>query len=137
MSKLTIETLFLDANILFSAAYREQAGIQKLWTLSHAKLISSVYAIEEARRNLKRPEQQERLERFIMSLSAICAHPSGKTLPAHIQLREKDQPILLAAIIAKADYLITGDYRDFGCYYGQKIEGVIILPPAEYLKNRV
>lgn len=137
MPKKIKETLFLDANILFSAAYREDAGIQKLWELPHTQLISSAYAVEEARRNLKLPEQKKRLEKFIMLLNFISIHLSKTvTLPNNIELREKDRPILLAAISAKADYLITGDCRDFGCYFGKTIAGVTILPPAEYLKKR-
>ena len=46
-------------------------------------------------------------------------------------------PILLAAIEARADYLLTGDFRHFGPYFGKKIEGVtIISPPAQYFKVR-
>jgi hypothetical protein len=47
-------------------------------------------------------------------------------------IKEKDKPILLAAISARADYLLTGDIRDFGRFYGKKINGVTILPPAQY-----
>lgn len=42
----------------------------------------------------------------------------------------------MAAIEVGATHLITGDFRDFGKYYGQKIEGVVILPPADYLKMK-
>jgi hypothetical protein len=53
------DLLFLDANVLFSAAYRENAGLLKFWQLKFIKLISSAYAIEEARRNLTLSEQRE------------------------------------------------------------------------------
>ena len=55
-------TVFLDANVLFSAAYRPDAGLLRLWELADVVLISSDYAVEEARRNLDTPEQLERLE---------------------------------------------------------------------------
>jgi len=45
-------------------------------------------------------------------------------------------PILLAAIEARADYLLTGDFRHFGPYFGKKIEGVTIISPAQYFKLR-
>jgi predicted nucleic acid-binding protein len=51
----------------------------------------------------------------------------------HIQLDPKDQPVLLAAIHGKADYLLTGDARHFGHLYGKRIEGLLVLWPAAYL----
>ena len=42
----------MDANILFSAAYRSDAGLKRLWKLPGARLITSAYAVEEARRNM-------------------------------------------------------------------------------------
>jgi len=40
--------LFLDANILFSAAYRPHAGLLQFWKLKDTILCSSHYAMEEA-----------------------------------------------------------------------------------------
>jgi hypothetical protein len=51
-------------------------------------------------------------------------------------LPEKDAPILLAAMEAQATYLITGDVRHFGLYFGKHIEGILILLPANYLNKR-
>ena len=47
-----MDRVFLDANVLFSAAYLESSGLARLWQLADAELLSSDYAIEEARRNL-------------------------------------------------------------------------------------
>ncbi|MBL0942132.1 MAG: DNA-binding protein [Alphaproteobacteria bacterium] len=127
------DILFLDANILFSAAYRENAGLLKFWHLKTVKLVSSAYAIEEARRNLTLIEQRERLEKLLISVENHPYHPENMELPKNITIKEKDIPILLAAISIKADYLITGDVKDFGEFYGKNISGVIILPPSEYL----
>jgi predicted nucleic acid-binding protein len=129
------EVLFLDANILFSAAYREKSGILRLWEIKSVKLVSSTYAIEEARRNLDMPLQKERLDNLIVSLDRIFSFHADIELPKNITIREKDKPILLSAISARADFLITGDMRDFGKFYGQKISGVTVLPPSEYLKR--
>lgn len=127
--------LFLDANVLFSAAYREHSGILRLWQIKSIKLISSIYAVEEARRNLDIPLQKERLEKLLSDLEEVLPHHTNIELPKNVTIREKDKPILLSAISAKADFLITGDVRDFGKFYGKKIGGVTILPPAEYLKR--
>lgn len=129
------DVLFLDANILFSAAYRENAGLLRLWELKSIKLVSSFYAIEEASRNLDKQEQKKRLEVLLARVEKLPYHHETIKLPENVVIREKDKPILLAAIAAKADYLITGDIRDFGKFYGKKIRGVTILPPSEYINN--
>jgi uncharacterized protein len=54
-------------------------------------------------------------------------------LPSDVQLPDKDFPILLAAIEARAIHLLTGDVRDFGRYFGKRIGGVLVLMPGEYL----
>ena len=130
------DVLFLDANILFSASYREDSGLLKLWKIKTASLVSSAYALEEARRNLNTDPQKERLEKLIIRLKDIDPFHVKLDLPENIIIREKDKPILMSAIAAKADFLITGDVRDFGKFYGTKIRGVMILPPSEYLKNK-
>jgi len=129
------DILFLDANILFSAAYRENSGLLRLWKLKAATLVSSTYAIEEARRNLDQEGQRERLEELLIRVEKLPYRHENIELPENVMIKEKDKPILLAAIATKADYLITGDMRDFGKFYGKKIRGVTILPPSEYLNK--
>lgn len=62
---------------------------------------------------------------------------TSKEGPLPVPLPEKDRPILLAAIEAKATHLLTGDLKHFSSYYGKTIEGVLILPPSDYLKLKV
>jgi hypothetical protein len=40
-----LDRVFLDANVLFSAAYMENSGLGRLWLLDDAKLLSSDYAV--------------------------------------------------------------------------------------------
>ena len=132
-----MDRIFLDANILYSAAYLELASLAGLWSLDDAKLLSSAYAIEEARRNLAadRTEALPRLKRLVEAVSTVDA-PQGLKLPSNIRLDQKDQPILLAAIHGNADYLLTGDARHFEHRYGRRIEGVLVLRPAQYFEHR-
>ena len=131
-----MDLVFLDANVLFSAAYGTDAGIRRLWKLSEAELVSSAYAVEEARRNLNNPQQLEDLEKLLSTVQVVTVMPAERPLPSFVDLSEKDRPILLTAIELKASHLLTGDYKHFGQYCGKVIEGVIILPPAEYLRSR-
>ncbi|MBP9692185.1 MAG: PIN domain-containing protein [Alphaproteobacteria bacterium] len=131
------DLLFLDANILFSAAYREHAGLLRFWHLDSVKLISSLYAIEEAIRNLDQLQQKERLKKLLEKVEETGFCHDTLDLPEGIMIREKDKPILLAAIAAQANFLITGDVKDFGKFYGQQISGVMILPPSDYFNSHL
>lgn len=128
-----MDKLFLDANIFFSAAYKVQAGISKIASLVNVQLITSNYALEEAKRNLQQPSQLKRLNTLMQQVS-IHTEYDDTVIPHDIQLRDKDRPILSAAISTHSDYLITGDVRDFGCFYGKRIAGVMILSPSQYLQ---
>jgi uncharacterized protein len=128
-----MDRLFLDANVLFSAAYRPGAGLLRLWKLPGAVLCSSRYALEEARANLSTESQRSRLAELSAELELF--ESKGGVLPAGVSLPDKDAPILLAAVAARATYLITGDLRHFGPLFGKKIAGITILPPADYLRH--
>ena len=129
-----MDHLFLGANVLFSAAYRPHAGLVRLWKLKHVELCSSRYALEEARINLAQDVQRRRLTRLSRSIRLFDAVP--RELPPDLSLPDKDVPVLLAAIEAKATHLITGDIRHFGPYFGRGIEGILMLTPSEYLRKR-
>src|SRR2546429_728132 len=126
--------LFQDANVLFSAAYRSDAGLLELWKLRKAVLCSSRYALEEVRINLSNEVQRARLVRLAEKVQFFDA--PQRELPRGVALPEKDVPILLAAIEARATHLLTGEVRHFGSYFGQRIEGILVLPPGEYLRRQ-
>jgi predicted nucleic acid-binding protein len=129
-----MDRLFLDANVLFSASYHPGAGLLQIWKLKNVELCSSRYALAEADVNLGDVVQRKRLAGLAEKLQFFEA--PQRELPRGISLPEKDAPILLAAIAARATYLLTGDVRDFGLYFGKKIEGVMIVLPGEYLRTR-
>jgi predicted nucleic acid-binding protein len=130
-----VHVLFLDANVLFSAAYRVESLLRELWTLPDTELVTSDYALEEARRNLSGIDQRRRLEELERGVRLI--HESGSwALPPDVILPEKDRPILSAAIVSGATHLITGDQTHFGAWYGKQVAGVTILRPAAYLRSR-
>jgi predicted nucleic acid-binding protein len=128
-----VDRIFLDANVLFSAAYRENSGLMEIWHLKGVQLLSSGYAIEEARRNLSGAQQRDRLQHLVEALEILESLPAARlqtTLP------EKDQPILAAAVAGRATHLITGDMKHFGEFFGKTLAGVAVLPPAAYLRGR-
>ncbi len=130
-----MDRLFLDANVLFSSAYREDPGVQRLWALRNVTLVTSEYAVNEARRNLAGTEQLNRLDRLLGPMEVGPSRTLDPVLRGEIELRDKDWPILGGAVAAEATHLITGDLRDFGPFMGQVVLGVLILTPAQYLKS--
>jgi predicted nucleic acid-binding protein len=130
-----VTRLFLDANLLFSAAYREDAGVGRLWEVTGVELVTSEYAVEEARRNLSDPAQHRRLEELLRGMRRVAAGTLAPDQRAGILLREKDWPILAGALQAGATHLITGDCRDFGPYFGTEILGILVQTPADYLRT--
>jgi uncharacterized protein len=123
--------IFLDANILFSAAKSTGAVRQLLAMLLEQghELRADGYVVEEARRNLalKSPASMPELESLLSRIElAPVASQAVSTLP----LPEKDRPVLEAAIRSRSDMLVTGDRTHFGRFFGSKVEGVEILSPA-------
>ena len=84
--------------------------------------------------NLAGEHQQGALQKLSGFLKLFEA--ADFPLPRGISLPDKDSPILLAAIGGRATHLLTGDVQHFGAYFGKKVEGVLIMPPAQYLKLR-
>jgi uncharacterized protein len=118
--------IFLDANILFSAAYGSPA-LKRLWEKARAgryHLLTSEYVVEEARRILQTDQQQERLSRCLSSVRMVPEADPG--MPCPLNLPEKDVPFFMAAMKAKAECLVTGDLVHFGPHFGKTFYGVKI-----------
>jgi predicted nucleic acid-binding protein len=132
---MTIDRIFLDANILFSVAYGSP-GLARLWELTERKeceLFASDYVVEEARRNLFEVEQIGKLDTYLSKV--ILVPDVDPQIPCPIELPEKDRPVFLAAISIKANYLLTGDTIYFGKYFGRTVRGVRICRPRDYFSN--
>jgi predicted nucleic acid-binding protein len=127
--------LFLDANILFSAAYSDGAIRRLIGDIRGAGhiLVADRYVIEEAIRNLAihRPEAVAFLHEMtaVMTIVPVCRWSEG--IPDDISLPEKDLPVLASAITARCDILVTGDTRHFGAYFGRSVGGVTIRTPVD------
>ena len=132
--------LFLDANVLFSAAHLSEGRAQQLLALAragHCALVTSPHALEEARRNLalKSHGFEKRLA-ALLEIAALVAEARLERVAwaASERLPPKDAPILAAAVQCGATHLVTGDARDFGHLYGRVLRGVRIVSPAQALQ---
>ncbi|MBP9145102.1 MAG: PIN domain-containing protein [Thermoanaerobaculia bacterium] len=130
-----MDRVFLDANVLFAAAYAPGSGLTELWRRPGARLLASGYVIEEARRNLDNAAARDRLEALLEGVEPVGdpAAPLDPTMEK--ELPESDRPVLRAAMAAGATHLLSGDRRAFGAWYGKRLAGLLVLRPAEYLKQ--
>ena len=118
--------VFLDANILFSAADPASATHRLLETVArHTSTMTCPHAWEEARRNLqlKRPEHlngQSELKRLVTLSHAFA-------LPPETDLPPCDVPILAGALGSRCTHLWTSDKKHFGRYYGKDLAGVRVV----------
>jgi uncharacterized protein len=118
--------VFLDANILFSGSFPKSLLAGFLENLKeHAELVSTGYAMAEAERNLhaKMPKGIAGFKKLVADLELI----PFQIFTLEVPIAPKDQPILCGAIAGEADFLLTGDKKDFGHLFGKTVQGVKIV----------
>lgn len=131
-----MERVFLDANVLVSAALKPGSRIASLWALPGVRLLASPHVLAEARRNVPEPNASARMEVLIDALAVLPAEPADFPIEDNPGLPPKDRPVLLAAIVSGADVLLTGDITHFGGCLGTTVNGVHVSLPGEYLRGR-
>jgi uncharacterized protein len=135
--------VFLDANILFSAA-KSDGAVRQLFNLlvdARHECWVDEYVVIEARRNLgaKYPDALTTLETLLKRTRISPAQAPGPELTLVNWLPEQDRPVLAAAMRLHCDVLVTGDQKHFGAAYGKVVGGVAIHTPrslAELLWGR-
>ena len=110
--------VFLDANILFSAAKTDgavRAVVRLLLDRGHDCRVDA-YRVAKARRNLVRkgPKAIEVLDALLGHLQIAPALEGEVESQALEWLPAKDRPVLAASIRLGCDALVTGDRRHFG-----------------------
>lgn len=125
--------IFLDANVVFSAA-KSDGAISELMSLlkegGHQCWVDA-YVVEEARRNIARkaPGRSAILEHIVSGIFSTGTHAVDKKVEALLPLPPKDRPVLAAAIHLRCDVLVTGDRTHFGALYGKTLHGVTVHSP--------
>jgi uncharacterized protein len=135
-----MKRIFLDANVLFTAAHNphgKAAILIQLATTNAFKLFTSAYAREEAERNIssKYPGSLSGFKHLLKSITVVpVTNPPAdypEILPA------KDAPIFAAAVYCRATHLLTGDIKHFGPLMNQPdlCGGMIVQSVAEFLMS--
>ncbi len=118
--------IFLDANVLFSAANQGSHIARLVEQVGESlRMLTSDLAIVEAQRNLKR-KRPDWLPRFEVLVANLQVVPSS-SFPLPVELQAQDRPLLCAAIRARCSHFVTGDRRDFAHLFGRRVEGVLVV----------
>jgi len=119
--------VFLDANILFSAAdvFGRTSEILKMLVELNHEAVTNTHAWEEVLRNInaKRPQALAGLHKIRWQLEIL----ETQTPLLDVVCAEKDIPILAGAIDAQCTHLWTGDKAHLGQFYGRRIQGVMVV----------
>ena len=133
--------IFLDANILFSAANRS-GSIRQLLNIARAaghECWVDEHVIREAHRNLflKQRERVADFERLLTEIHCATELPNLRLHRLEPPLPENDRRVLAAAIALECDALVSGDQTHFGPLYGKTVDGVKIYSPRQLAEQIV
>jgi len=131
--------VFLDANVLFTAAHNAHGKASLVIDLAdegHWEVVTSALCLEEASHNLERkfPKALERLRYIIKTMRVLPDAPEER---CPIALPAKDRHVFAAALRGGANRLLTGDRRHFGPFMNrpQKTGGVVVQTVADFLDD--
>lgn len=129
--------VFVDSNILISAMQSATSASRKLLLLlaEEHQLIICSYSLYEVSRVLSKrfPNKLQEWDQFLARLEFELAYtPSDfSSFPVPNIRDDKDIPILVSAIIAQPDILVTGDH-DF--FTTEIQEYFAVYSPTDFLK---
>ncbi|MGD0887111.1 MAG: hypothetical protein ABSA46_19890 [Thermodesulfovibrionales bacterium] len=135
--------MFLDSNVLLSGLFSDKGApriILDLLTLNLPMLTGATgrYNLIEVEQNLKKkmPEALPLYHKYLPKLRLeIVALPSQSTVTSMAgAISEKDVPVLASVIACGAEYLITGDKKDFARLRNVKKYNFKIVSPSEFIE---
>ena len=136
--------VFLDSNVLLSGLFSDKGApriILDLLTLNLPILAGATgrYNLMEVERNLKKkmPEAIPLYQKYLPRIRLeIVEMPSRATVISMAgAIAEKDVPVLASAIACGAEYLITGDKKDFAKLRNVKKYNLKIVSPSEFIET--
>lgn len=127
--------IFLDANVIFSAAIPDSHlnRLVRYLADTHTPSPSSDYAREEAFRNIcaKRPDWLNGYHHLLSGLEIVRSVDRS----VEVEIAAKDRPILATAIHEACEYLVTGDKRDYGALCGRDVAGTKVVTPLTLVET--
>ncbi|HEY6873645.1 MAG TPA: PIN domain-containing protein [Geobacteraceae bacterium] len=134
--------VFLDSNVILSGLLSDRGApriILDLVCLELATLkgLTGAYNLIEIERNLARkfPALVPVYEQYLPRLNLdVVPLPTREEIASHLGVTaDKDVPVLVSALNGRADFLVTGDNKDFGPLKKLRKFPFRIVTPAEFL----
>lgn len=132
--------LFLDTSVLLSASGSAKGASRFIVAEAVAQgwdLVSSDYCAEETQRNLPK------IGRTAAAAWKTEIAPRVRLIRASLALdkpllfpKAKDRPVVITALAARADWLLTLDETDFHGKLGREVYGLRLATPGEFLFER-
>jgi predicted nucleic acid-binding protein len=137
-----VNRVFLDSNVIISGLLSAKGAPRIILDLLCLHLpnmqgVTGAYNMMEIERNLTRklpavlPVFQEYLPR--MNLEIVPLPKYEELEPWFGITADKDVPVIVSAINGKADFLVTGDTKDFGPLMGREDLPYRVLTPTEFV----
>jgi putative PIN family toxin of toxin-antitoxin system len=132
----------LDANVILSGIvgfFRVESTtgeVMRRWQADQFILASSPAIVSEVEEGLAEPYFRARLEKSLVETTLLELRDAAGRVELSGSVRgvashSEDDPVLETALVARADYLVTGDrpLQRIG-----QIEDVVIVSPIEFLR---
>jgi predicted nucleic acid-binding protein len=128
--------LFLDSSVLLSAVGSEKSLSRLIVTIADEwewDLVTAFYCRDETNRNIvKFPPNAAKTWKALQN--ALSFNPNALTSNRPLLLTaSKDKPVLISALAAKCDVLLTLDTGDFGIIIDTKVYGMLVTTPRSFL----
>jgi predicted nucleic acid-binding protein len=135
--------VFLDSNVILSGLICDKGAPRIILDILSLGLpfitgVTGRYNLIETERNLKKkvPDVLPTYRYYLPKMNfTIVPLPSTEEVKRYTgRISEKDVPVLVSAIKAKADFLVTGDKKDFEKLKVRGDYPCVIVNPAEFLE---
>lgn len=131
--------IFLDSSVLLSACGSTRSLSRLIMEIAeerHWNLVSSSYCRAETQKNIGKLGS-EAVVRWPVLESSIEWVPNALTSRKPLLLAaSKDKPVLISALAARCDCLLTLDKNDFEILLGTAVYGMRVDTPRDFLINQ-
>jgi predicted nucleic acid-binding protein len=141
MAKKTIK-IFLDSNVILSGLLSDKGPPRVILDLlclnmPFLKGVTGEYNLLEIERNINNrlPTILDIYRTYLPKLRLLIVPlPPPEAIKSYLgRIIDKDAPVLASAVIGGADYLVTGDKKDFGLLRDDASLPLKIVSPSELL----
>jgi predicted nucleic acid-binding protein len=128
--------IFLDSSVILSACGSTKSLSRLITEIAEDRgwnLVSAAYCRAETGKNLAKfvPQATAHWQNLQVSIEWL---PNALTTKRPLLLTaSKDKPVLISALVAKPDVLLTLDARDFALLLNTEVYGVLVTTPRNFL----